>query len=120
MAKWYDYIPGRSYAKVPGDIKNGNWSDAGKHFITGASGIDPVLAAKDDFFDQPANEIKAAYDKAGGVTSQNLQQLMGYINGQQNQALGYYKPMQAMFDRTYGQGIAGPQIPQAPTRRGPR
>lgn len=85
-----------------------------KPMIPGMGYIDGAKAVDNHFFQGPANEAKAGYDQASAMSQQNLAGLMKYIGGQQQQQLGYYKPLQAMFDKTYGGGVAAPQAPKAP------
>lgn len=67
------------------------------------------------FFVEPANQIKQAYDQAAGMSATNAQQLMDFYMKQQAKAQGFYKPLQDMFNRTYGtQGIQAPMTPQVP------
>lgn len=96
---WYDWIPGVS--NVAG-IARGDSTQA----LLG-----PGAAAKRYFFDDPANEAKAAYDQALSQSGTSARQIQDFLMGQQKQALGYYQPIQEMFNRTYGQGIQGPRLP---------
>lgn len=59
--------------------------------------------------------IKAAYDQAIKASQTGGQDIKNFLLGQQAKSQQFYAPIQAMFNRAYGtQGIAGPQIPQAP------
>lgn len=101
-ANWYDFIPGVS--NVAGAV-NGDWGRA----IFGVGD-----AAKDYFFDDPANTAKAAYDQAIGQSQASGKQIRDFLMGQQEKALGFYQPMQQLFNQTYGSsGIQAPQIPRA-------
>jgi hypothetical protein len=94
---WWDYIPGVS--NVAGIAKG----DAEQAFLG------PGAAAKNYFFDDPANEAKAAYDQAMGQSQHSAQQIQDFLMGQQKQALGYYQPVQNMFNTAYGsQGLKPP------------
>lgn len=96
---WYDWIPGVS--NIAG-IAKGDSTQA----LLG-----PGAAAKNYFFDEPANSAKAAYDQAMGQSAASAKQIQDFLMGQQGKALGYYQPIQDMFNRTYGQGIQGPKLP---------
>jgi hypothetical protein len=74
-----------------------------------------VKGAKKYFFDQPANQQKAALDQAGQQTTQDTQNLVNFYMGQQAKAQGYYKPLQQMFNTSYGTGgIQAPVLPRKP------
>ncbi len=82
-----------------------NWYDV-------IPGVGPLDLAKQYFYDDPAAEIKGAYDKALGQTQENAQKLQDFYMGREENAENYYKPLQKMFGQAYGQsGIAAPQVP---------
>lgn len=57
-------------------------------------------------------DVKAAYDKAMQQSMQMGQQTKNFLMGQQGKALGFYQPIQQLFNNAYGtQGIAAPQVP---------
>lgn len=92
-----------------------NPRDIATSLLPGYAAYQTGKAADKYFFKKPAQDAKAAYDQAAGMSQENLAGLMKYIGGQQDQALGYYKPLQTMFNNAYGtQGIAAPQTPRAP------
>jgi hypothetical protein len=92
------------------DVKDGNYGTA----VADAATFGLYSPAKNYFFDDPANNIKAAYDKALGDVEGNKRQMMDFYLGQQQKAQGFYKPLQEMFSKAYGGGIQGPQVPKAP------
>lgn len=58
--------------------------------------------------------IKAAYDKAIGLSQKGSKDIKDFLMGQQGKAQQYYAPLANLFQSTYGtQGIQSPQIPQA-------
>lgn len=112
---WQDWVPGKSLTNIPGDLANGNFSGAGRDLFVGGLGLDPVLAANQHFFVDPANKAKAGYDQAMQMNDAGSQKIQDFYSGAKQQALGYYQPMQQMFNQSYGtQGIAAPQVPKAP------
>lgn len=107
---WQDYVP------IIGPASKGNIKGAALDFATGGL-YTPISGANKHFFEEPANQIKQAYDQASGQTDQDKQQLMDFYMGQQAKAQGFYKPLQGMFNQAYGtSGIQAPQTPQAPGR----
>lgn len=70
---------------------------------------------KNYFFDQPANDVKAAYDEAMKRAQQGGQDVKNFLMDREARAQGFYSPIQKMFENAYGtQGIRGPQVPKAP------
>lgn len=65
-----------------------------------------------------AEDLKAGYDQAMGQSKADAQTLMDFYDQRKGQALGYYAPMQQMFNNAYGGGIQGPKVP-APSGGGP-
>jgi len=58
--------------------------------------------------------IKDAYDKMMSTASGMTDKTRQFLAGQEGKALGFYQPMQGMFNSMYGmQGIQAPQVPQA-------
>lgn len=77
----------------------------------------PVKSANNYFFEGPANEIKQAYDQASGMSQDNAQKLKDFYMQQQAKAQGFYKPLQSMFNSSYGSGgIMAPQLPTKPLK----
>ncbi len=61
------------------------------------------------------DEVKAAYDKAMGMSKQQTEQLKQFLMGQQQKTLGYYAPMQQMMQSAYGtKGLQAPTTPGVP------
>lgn len=59
--------------------------------------------------------VKFAYDAQIQASKDSQLQLQQFLMGKKGEAQGIYAPMQHMFNKTYGtEGIAGPQVPQAP------
>lgn len=72
----------------------------------------PTGMAYDYFFGSPADEVKAAYDQGMGYAQDSGGRIKDFLLGQQQQALGYYKPVQNMFNSAYGtQGLMPMQRP---------
>jgi hypothetical protein len=72
----------------------------------------PVLGqAYHSIYGGPAEDVKAAYAKAMGESEQRSGRIRDFLMGQQGQALGYYKPVQNMFERAYGVGLKPQQTP---------
>lgn len=100
MANWYDWIPGVS--NLAGAVK-GDFSQAA---------LGPLATGYDYFYGDPANDVKKAYDEAMGQTEQRSGRIRDFLMGQQQQALGYYKPVQGMFQNAYGSGLQPQQTPR--------
>lgn len=108
---WQDWVP------VLGPASKGDWKGVGLDAATGGL-YSPLKGANDYFFEEPANDIKRAYDQASGQADQDTQKLMDFYKAQQGKALDFYKPLQSMFNQSYGtSGIAAPQTPRAPGAR---
>lgn len=55
---------------------------------------------------------KEAYDAQIQASKDSQARLQQFLMGQQSKALGYYAPLQHMFQRAYGtEGLMGPQVP---------
>lgn len=70
--------------------------------------------AKKTIFGDP-EAIKAAYDKAIGLSQTGSKQIQDFLMGQQGKAQQYFIPLQHMFNSAYGtEGIQAPQTPGVP------
>ena len=109
---WQDWVP------VVGPASKGDFLGAGADVLTGGlytPGKSALKTGYDYFYGDPANNVKAAYDQAMGYSQASGQKIKDFLMGQQQQALGYYAPVQHKYDAAYGtQGIQGPMIPKAP------
>lgn len=104
---WYDYVP---FASNVAGLAKGDPAQA-----IGGNAYMAIKGAKNYFFDDPANQVKQAYDQAAGQSQQNMKQLTDFYMQQQAKAQGFYKPLQNMFNQAYGTGgIEAPQTPQSP------
>lgn len=76
--------------------------------------VEYLKAGKKALFDDPAKNVKGAYDKAIAGAQGNAKQLTDFYDQRKQQALGFYQPLQQMFSDAYGKrpGIAPPQAPQ--------
>lgn len=80
--------------------------------------LNPVKYAQagyDYFIGDPANQVKAAYDRAAQQANANSAGIRDFLMGRLGQAQKFYQPMQEMFNQTYGtQGVQAPQVPNTP------
>lgn len=75
-------------------------------------GLGPAKLGYDYFYGEPAKQAEQAYDTGMGYAQQSGSRIKDFLMGQQQQALGYYKPAQNMFNAAYGsQGLMPAQIP---------
>jgi len=59
--------------------------------------------------------IKAAYDKAIGLSQSGGENIKQFLLGQQAKAQQFYQPLQHMFNASYGtEGLQAPQTPGVP------
>lgn len=108
MGKWstlqHGFLP---TASIVQDIWNGDNDSAFANLIPFGPDI------KKAEFTDPADKVKGAYDQAIASSQSGLDKLQAFMGQGRDRALGYYKPLQQMFDSSYGkQGIAAPQVPQ--------
>lgn len=91
MAHWYDPTSWSSLSDVP---------------IIG--GIYDAVRGNPD-------AIKSAYDEQIAASKASQQQLQQFLMGQKDKTLGYYAPIQHMYQNAYGtEGMQAPQVPQSP------
>jgi hypothetical protein len=104
---WVKYTPVLS--NIQG-AATGDWAQA----LTGPA-APLVRGGKKYFFDDPANEVKDAYDKAASQSQASQQKYQQFMDQRRAEALGFYSPLQKLFQGAYGtNGLQGPQVPQAP------
>ncbi len=74
----------------------------------GFGGIKNMLSGDPD-------AAKKALDQATALSQTGSQNITNFLMGQQAKAQQFYKPLQHMFDASYGtEGIQAPQAPMAP------
>ncbi len=116
MSDWQDYAlgggGGAASGAATGAMIGGPWGALAGGVIGGGLGLLGTYKTK-----QGGNQIKAAYDQARGQSQVDQEQLRQLMDSRRAEALGYYKPLQSLFNQAYGtSGIAAPQVPQASGR----
>jgi hypothetical protein len=99
---WYDALPFRSLAKVPGNISDGNFSEAGKNLFVGGTGADTLLAAKNYLYDDPADQQREALGGAAESAHRLAREQRDFRMKGLDQSLGHFGNADATFAALYG------------------
>lgn len=85
------------------------------YLIPGVNTVKLGQAAYNKFYKDPAEELKAAYDKAMARNQEQNDALKNFMMSREAKAQSYYAPLQHLFSAAYGtEGLQAPTVPTMP------